>query len=169
MSLSIPPRKEKATRDAILSKEQPLNVTYDIGVAEHDLEGRVITAEYPSFYFVTVYVPNSGRGLDRLVYRSRWDADFMAYIKSLEKLKPVVICGDLNVAHQPIDLARPKSNYNKTAGYTEQEIGGVDNLLNAGFVDTYRYLYPEKEPTAGGATCSMRGKTTWAGGSITSW
>jgi len=130
---------------AILSKEQPLNVTYDIGVAEHDLEGRVITAEYPSYYFVTAYVPNSGRGLDRLVYRSRWDADFMAYLKSLEKLKPVVICGDLNVAHQSIDLARPKSNYNKTAGYTEQEIKGLDNLLNAGFVDTYRYLYPEKE------------------------
>lgn len=130
---------------AILTKEKPLNVTYDIGIAEHDLEGRVITAEYPGYYLVTSYIPNSGRGLDRLEYRSRWDRDFLNYLKSLEKLKPVVLCGDLNVAHQPIDLARPKNNYNKTAGYTQQEIDGFQQLLDAGFVDSFRHFYPDKE------------------------
>jgi len=130
---------------AILSKEAPINVTYDIGVPEHDMEGRVITAEFETFYLVTVYVPNSGRGLDRLSYRSSWDVDFKNHLLSLEKLKPVIVCGDLNVAHQPIDLARPKNNYNKTAGYTQQEIDGLENLLNEGFVDSYRHLYPEQE------------------------
>ena len=130
---------------AILSKKNPLNLTYDIGIPEHDLEGRVITAEYSSFYLVTAYVPNSGRGLDRLTYRSRWDADFLSYLLELEKLKPVVVCGDLNVAHQHIDLARPKNNYNKTAGYTQQEIDGFKNFLNSGFVDSFRYKYPDLE------------------------
>ncbi|MEQ9423042.1 MAG: exodeoxyribonuclease III [Cyclobacteriaceae bacterium] len=130
---------------AIISKKKPLNVTYDIGIEEHDQEGRVITAEFEAFYLVTVYVPNSGRGLDRLAYRQKWDKDFLEYLLGLEQMKPVIICGDLNVAHQPIDLARPKNNYNKTAGYTQQEIDGLDNLVNAGFVDSFRYLYPEKE------------------------
>lgn len=130
---------------AILSKEKPINVTYDIGVDEHDLEGRVITAEYKNYYLVTAYIPNSGRGLDRLPYRSRWDMDFLNYLKTLEELKPVILCGDLNVAHQPIDLARPKNNYNKTAGYTQQEIDGFQKLLDSGFIDSFRHLYPEKE------------------------
>lgn len=130
---------------AILSKVKPLNVTCDIGIPEHDMEGRVITAEYSSYYLVTTYVPNSGRGLDRLPYRSKWDEDFKNYLKELEKLKPVIICGDLNVVHQEIDIARPKNNYNKSAGYTQQEIDGFENLLNSGFVDSFRYKYPDLE------------------------
>lgn len=130
---------------AILSKVKPLNVTYDLGIEEHDQEGRVITAEFESYYLVTVYVPNSGRGLDRLSYRQKWDVDFLTYIKELEKLKPVIICGDLNVAHQPIDLARPKNNYNKSAGYTQKEIDGLDNMIASGFVDSFRYKYPDLE------------------------
>ncbi len=130
---------------AILSKQKPLNVIYDIGLPEHDMEGRVITAEYPSHYLVTTYVPNSGRGLDRLPYRSKWDQDFTNYLKELEKLKPVIMCGDLNVVHQEIDIARPKNNYNKSAGYTQQEIDGFENLLSTGFVDSFRYKYPDLE------------------------
>ena len=130
---------------AILTKAKPLNVTYDIGIDVHDQEGRVITAEYPDYFLVTAYVPNSGRGLDRLSYRSQWDNDFTSYLVDLEKLKPVILCGDLNVAHQPIDLARPKNNYNKTAGYTQQEIDGLDNLLSQGFIDSFRYKYPDLE------------------------
>jgi exodeoxyribonuclease-3 len=108
------------------------------------MEGRVLTAEYEKFYLVNVYVPNSGSELARLDYRSTWDADFMTYLKNLEQVKPVILCGDLNVAHQPIDLANPKSNYNKTAGYTQVEIDGLTNLLNNGFVDTFRMLHPEE-------------------------
>lgn len=128
---------------AIISAEKPIAITPDMGLDEHDQEGRVITAEYPDFYLVTVYTPNSGNGLRRLEYRQFWDRDFLKHVKSLEKTKPVVICGDLNVAHRDIDLARPKPNYNKTAGYTQQEIDGLDNLVNAGFVDTFRHLHPE--------------------------
>ncbi|MFA5417043.1 MAG: exodeoxyribonuclease III, partial [Bacteroidales bacterium] len=127
---------------AIITKLNPLKVERDMGVEAHDLEGRVLAAEYEQFYLVNVYVPNSGAELARLGYRSSWDVDFMAYLKNLEKTKPVVLCGDLNVAHQPIDLARPKSNYNKTAGYTQVEIDGISNLLNNGFTDTFRYLHP---------------------------
>jgi exodeoxyribonuclease-3 len=130
---------------AILSRVKPLNVTYDMGIEVHDQEGRIITAEFEQYYLVTVYVPNSGRGLDRLPYRQKWDADFLLYIKDLEELKPVIICGDMNVAHQPIDLARPKNNYNKSAGYTQQEIDGLDNLINSGFIDSFRFKYPELE------------------------
>ncbi|ETN95895.1 exodeoxyribonuclease III [Zhouia amylolytica] len=128
----------------ILSKTKPLNVTYDMGIEEHDREGRIICAEYPDFYVVNVYVPNSGRGLVRLDYRQKWDADFLSYLKNLNKTKPVIACGDFNVAHRAIDLKNDKSNYNKTAGYTQIEIDGMDNFLNEGFVDSFRELYPDE-------------------------
>ena len=129
---------------AILSKKEPLNITRDIGIAIHDTEGRVITAEFDKFYLTTVYVPNSGQGLVRLDYRQGWDKYFLAYLKDLEKTKPVIVCGDLNVAHTEIDIKNSKSNYNKTAGYTQVEIDGMDNYVNAGFVDTFRHLHPEE-------------------------
>jgi exodeoxyribonuclease-3 len=127
---------------AILSKIAPLNVIFDMGVEEHDQEGRVISAEFADFHLVTVYTPNSGSELKRLDYRQQWDADFLSHVLRLQKSKPVVICGDLNVAHKAIDLARPKANYNKSAGFTQQEIDGMDKLIAAGFVDTYRLLKP---------------------------
>ena len=129
---------------AILSKIKPLSVTNDMGISEHDMEGRVIAAEFESFFLVTIYVPNSKRDLSRLEYRSQWDADLLKYIKSLEKTKPVIVCGDFNVAHKEIDLARPKPNYNKSAGFTQIEIDGIDNFTNAGLTDTYRHFYPEE-------------------------
>jgi exodeoxyribonuclease-3 len=128
---------------AILSKIEPIDVTYDIGIEEFDQEGRVIVAEYATYFIVTVYTPNSGEGLSRLDYRQRWDNAFREYMVWLNRRKPVIMCGDFNVAHQPIDLARPKENYNKSAGYTQQEIDGFDKLLNAGFIDTFRHLYPD--------------------------
>lgn len=123
---------------AIISKTQPLNVVCDMGVEEHDNEGRIICAEYEDFYLITVYVPNSGSELLRLQYRTQWDKDFLGYLKKLEAKKPVVICGDLNVAHKSIDLARPKENYNKSAGHMQQEIDGMDAFVSAGLVDTFR-------------------------------
>lgn len=128
---------------AILSKEKPLNVIYDIGIEEHDQEGRVITAEYEHFFVICVYVPNSGSELKRLDYRTTWDEAFLEFIKDLEKKKPVIVCGDLNVAHREIDLARPKENYNKQAGFTQKEIDGMDNFVNNGLVDTFRHFYPD--------------------------
>lgn len=128
----------------LLSKIEPLQVTYDIGIEEHDQEGRVICAEYNDFYLVNVYVPNSGQGLKRLDYRKTWDHDFLEYLKNLQQKKPVILCGDLNVAHQAIDLKNDKSNYNKTAGYTQVEIDGMDDKINAGFVDVFRNKYPEE-------------------------
>lgn len=128
---------------AILSKEKPMSITYDMGVAEHDTEGRVICAEYDDFYLINVYVPNSGQKLERLDYRKKWDADFRSYLKNLEKTKPIILCGDLNVAHQAIDLKNDKANYNKTAGYTQIEIDGMDNLLAAGLVDSFRHFHPD--------------------------
>ena len=113
-------------------------------VAEHDNEGRVLCAEFDDFNMVNVYVPNSGSGLKRLDYRSEWDAAFAKYLKNLKKKKPVIVTGDFNVAHQPIDLARPKSNYNKTSGYTQVEIDGISNILKQGYVDAYRMKYPDK-------------------------
>jgi len=110
-----------------------------------DQEGRIVCTEFKSFYLLNVYKPNSGQKLDRLAYRKNWDADFLAYAKELEKVKPLVICGDFNVAHQPIDLKNPVSNYNKTAGYTQIEIDGMTNLLDCGFIDAFRYFYPEQE------------------------
>lgn len=129
---------------AMLTKTKPISITNDMGVDEHDMEGRVQCAEFEDFYLVNVYVPNSGQGLVRLEYREQWDTDFRNYLKNLEKTKPVILCGDLNVAHQPIDLKNDKSNYNKTAGYTQIEIDGMTRLLDSGFVDTFRHFYPEK-------------------------
>lgn len=128
----------------ILSKTEPISVSYDMGIEEHDQEGRVLCAEFDDFYLVNVYVPNSGQALVRLDYRQKWDEDFRNYLNNLQKIKPVILCGDLNVAHQAIDLKNDKSNYNKTAGYTQIEIDGMDNLLGKGFVDSYRYFYPDK-------------------------
>ncbi|MFL0810491.1 MAG: exodeoxyribonuclease III [Agarilytica sp.] len=130
---------------AIITREEPINVNIDIGIAEHDTEGRVITAEFNDYFLVTVYTPNSGSELKRLGYRQQWDAAFLQFIKGLEEEKPVIVCGDLNVAHKEIDLARPKPNYNKSAGYMQEEIDGFDNLMEAGFVDTFRFAYPDKE------------------------
>lgn len=129
---------------AILSRQKPLSVAYDMGIPLHDQEGRVITAEFDNFFVVNVYVPNSGNELVRLSYRSHWDADFKNYLKNLEKAKPVVVCGDFNVAHQPIDIARPKANYNKSAGYTQQEIDGFSGIIENGFVDTFRHFHPNE-------------------------
>lgn len=129
---------------AIFSKIKPQKHILDIGVAEHDQEGRVISLEFEQFYLINAYVPNGGAGLKRLDYREQWDKELAQYIKKLDSRKPVVFTGDLNVAHEPIDLARPKQNYNKTAGYTQIEIDGFKNLLNTGLTDTYRHFYPEK-------------------------
>jgi exodeoxyribonuclease III len=128
---------------AVLAKEAPISVVKGIGTAEHDNEGRVITCEWPDFYLVNAYTPNSGQELVRLDYREKWDADFLHWMKSLEKKKPVIYCGDLNVAHQAMDLANPKSNYNKSAGYTQREIDGLTRFLESGFVDTYRTMHPD--------------------------
>ena len=125
-----------------LSKTKPIKTINDLVISEHDNEGRVICTEYPFFYLVNVYVPNSGQQLVRLNYRKQWDIDFLKYLKHLEKTKPVIACGDFNVAHHPMDLKNDKSNYNKTAGYTQTEIDGMTNFINAGFVDVFRYLHP---------------------------
>lgn len=129
---------------AIYTKHQPLSVAYGIGVEEHDHEGRVITLEMEQFYLVTVYVPNSQDGLKRLDYRMTWEDDFLAYLKELEEKKPVVVCGDLNVAHQEIDLKNPKSN-RKNAGFTDEERAKFSHWLEAGFTDTFRYFYPDQK------------------------
>ena len=129
---------------AIFSKEEALQVTYGIGIEEHDHEGRVITLEYPDFYFVTVYTPNSQNELARLDYRMKWEDDFLAYLKKLEETKPVIFCGDLNVAHKEIDLKNPKTN-RKNAGFTDEERGKFTALTEAGFIDTFRYFYPDLE------------------------
>ncbi|MCO5267572.1 MAG: exodeoxyribonuclease III [Brumimicrobium sp.] len=128
---------------AILSKEKPINVIYDIGVEEHDQEGRVISAEFTNYYVVVVYVPNSGDELKRLEYRGTWDQAFLAHLKKLEAHKPVIVCGDFNVAHKAVDLARPKDNYNKHAGFTQKEIDGMDAFIQNGLVDTFRHFYPD--------------------------
>lgn len=128
----------------IMTRIEPMSVSCDMGVEEHDQEGRVMTAEFADFYLVTVYTPNSGEGLKRLDYRQTWDEQFRNYVTNLQTKKPVIICGDLNVAHQPIDIARAKENFNKSAGYTEQEIAGFNKLLERGFVDTFRRFYPEQ-------------------------
>ena len=128
---------------AVFTREEPQQVTYGIGIDEHDHEGRVITLEFPEYYFSTVYVPNSQQDLKRLSYRMRWEDDFLRYLKNLETHKPVVFCGDLNVAHQEIDLKNPKTNHHN-AGFTDQEREKFSRLLNAGFVDTFRYFYPEQ-------------------------
>lgn len=129
---------------AIFSKEKALSVAYGMGIEEHDQEGRVITLEFEEFYFVTVYTPNSQSELARLAYRMQWEQDFLAYLKRLEEKKPVIFCGDLNVAHQEIDLKNPKTN-RKNAGFTDEEREKFSELLGAGFIDTFRYFYPDQE------------------------
>ena len=127
---------------AIFTKVKPLSVTYGIGIEEHDQEGRVITAEFEKFYLVTVYTPNAKRDLSRLAYRQVWEDDFLAYIKKLEETKPVIFCGDLNVAHKEIDLANPKTNVNN-AGFTKEERAKFDQVVASGLVDAFRYLHPD--------------------------
>lgn len=129
---------------AIFSKVKPLSVTYGLGIEQHDHEGRVITLELESYYLITVYTPNSQEELRRLDYRMKWDDDFRAYLKKLEEKKPVVVCGDLNVAHKEIDLKNPKTN-RKNAGFTDEERAKFTTLLESGFTDTFRYFYPEQE------------------------
>lgn len=129
---------------AIFTKEEPLSITYGIGIEEHDHEGRVITLEFADYYFITVYTPNSKDGLARLDYRMVWEADFLAYLQKLEEKKPVIFCGDLNVAHKEIDLKNPKSNH-KNPGFTDEERGRFTALMEAGFIDTFRYFYPDLE------------------------
>jgi exodeoxyribonuclease-3 len=128
---------------AILTKTVPLSITFDMEIEEHDQEGRVTCAEFADFFLISVYVPNSGSELLRLGYRQKWDADFLNYLKELETKKPVVVCGDFNVAHKEIDLARPKANYNKSAGFMQEEINGMDAYQEAGLVDTFRKINPK--------------------------
>lgn len=127
---------------AVFTRIEPLKVTYGIGIDHHDHEGRVITLEFEDFYFVTVYTPNSKSELERLDYRMVWEDDFRAYLKALDDIKPVVVCGDLNVAHKEIDLKNPSTN-RKSAGFTDQERGKLSELLSAGFIDTFRFFYPD--------------------------
>lgn len=133
---------------AVFSRIEPLNVTYGLGIEEHDHEGRVITMEFPEYYLVTVYTPNSKRELERLEYRMVWEDDFRKYLKKLDEKKPVIVCGDLNVAHNEIDLKNPKTNH-RNAGFTDEERDKFQELLDAGFTDTFRYIYPN---TAGAYT-----------------
>ena len=127
---------------AIFTRKKPLSVRYGIGVEEHDHEGRVITLEFDDFYFLTVYTPNAQRELTRLDYRMKWEDDFLAYLKGLEK--PIIFCGDLNVAHKEIDLKNPKTNMNN-AGFTQEERGKMSQLLESGFIDTFRFFHPDQE------------------------
>ncbi len=129
---------------AVFSKEEPICVSYGLGIEEHDREGRVITLEYEKFYLVTVYTPNSQEGLKRLDYRMKWEDDFLRYLKGLEEKKPVIFCGDLNVSHREIDLKNPRTN-RKNAGFTDEEREKFTALTNAGFIDTFRYFYPDQE------------------------
>lgn len=129
---------------AVFARSEPLSVRFGIGIEEHDQEGRVICLEYPAYYFVTCYTPNSQDGLKRLDYRMRWEDDFLAYLQSLDEKKPLILCGDLNVAHKEIDLKNPKSN-RKNAGFTDEERGKMTQLLGAGYTDTFRYFYPDLE------------------------
>ena len=128
---------------AIFSKKEPISVTYGLGIEEHDHEGRVITLEFESFYLITVYTPNSKSELERLDYRMKWEDDFLSYIKKLEENKPVIFCGDLNVAHNEIDIRNPSTNH-FSAGFTDEERNKFTHLLNSGLIDSFRYKYPEK-------------------------
>ena len=127
----------------ILSRKEPILIAPDIGIDEHDKEGRVIVAEFEQFYLLNVYVPNSGEALARLDYRKTWDAEFLDYCRLLQSKKPLIACGDFNVAHQPIDIARPKANYNKSAGYTQVEIDGFSRFVDAGLIDSFRHQHPD--------------------------
>lgn len=128
---------------AIFTKEKPISVNYGIGIEEHDREGRVITLEFPDWYLVNCYTPNSQNELQRLPYRMTWEDAFRGFLKTLEKTKPVILCGDLNVAHKEIDLKNPKTNRHN-AGFTDEERGKISELLNSGFTDTFRFFYPDK-------------------------
>ena len=128
---------------AVFTREEPISVSYNLGYPEHDMEGRVITCEYPGFYLVCVYTPNSQNELKRLDYRMTWEDAFRAYLMELDKAKPVVACGDMNVAHEEIDLKNPSTNH-MNAGFTDQERGKMSELLASGFTDSFRYLYPDK-------------------------
>ena len=127
---------------AVFTRVKPISVTYGMGIEEHDHEGRLITLEFEDFYQVTCYTPNSQDGLQRLSYRMKWEEDFLAYLKALDEKKPVILCGDLNVAHEEIDLKNPKSNH-KNAGFTDEERGKMTQLLQSGFTDTWRYFEPD--------------------------
>lgn len=129
---------------AVFAKKEPLKVTYGLGIPEHDREGRLICLEYEDFYFITVYVPNSQDELRRLSYRMKWEEDFLSYIKKLDEKKPVIYCGDLNVAHEEIDLKNPRTNH-KNAGFTDEEREKLSQVLESGFTDTFRYFYPDME------------------------
>ena len=137
-------QKKGYSGTAIFTKKKPISVSYGIDIEEHDNEGRVITLEFEDFYFITVYTPNSQSELKRLNYRMKWEDDFKKYLKELDKKKPVIVCGDLNVAHKEIDLKNPKTN-RKNAGFTDEERNKFTELLNAGFIDTFRYFYPTEE------------------------
>lgn len=137
-------KKKGYSGTAVFTKREPLRVCYGIGIEEHDQEGRVITLEYESFYVITVYTPNSQNELARLPYRMEWEDAFLAYLKHLEESKPVIFCGDLNVAHREIDLKNPKTNRGN-AGFTDDERAKFSHLLESGFVDTYRFFYPDQE------------------------
>ena len=137
-------KKKGYSGTAIFTKKEPLNVIYGMGIEEHDQEGRLITLEFEDFYMVTVYTPKSQSELKRLNYRMKWEDDFKKYLKELDKKKPVIVCGDLNVAHKEIDLKNPKTN-RKNAGFTDEERNKFTELLNAGFIDTFRYFYPTEE------------------------
>ena len=129
---------------AIFTKQKPINITYGIGIEEHDKEGRVITLEFEKFFMVNIYTPNSKRELERLTYRQIWEDEIRKYLLNLNKIKPVIMCGDLNVAHNEIDLKNPKTNHHN-AGFTDEERNKMTELLDAGFTDSFRYLYPNKE------------------------
>ena len=137
-------KKKGYSGTAIFTKKEPISVTYGINIEEHDQEGRVITLEFEDFYMITVYTPNSQNELKRLDYRMKWEDDFRSYLKKLDEIKPVIVCGDLNVAHKEIDLKNPKTN-RKNAGFTDEERNKFTQLLDEGFIDTFRYFYPDKE------------------------
>ena len=136
-------KKKGYSGTAVFSRIEPINATYGIGIEEHDEEGRVITLEFDDFFLVNVYTPNAKRELERLDYRMKWEDDFRSYVKQLDLKKPVIICGDLNVAHKEIDLKNPSTNH-RNAGFTDEERGKFTELLNSGFIDTFRYFYPDK-------------------------
>lgn len=129
---------------ALLTKNKPLKIIDSAYKVDEDQEGRLICAEFPNFYLINIYAPNAGQTLERLDYKKNWNSRFLAYLKKLDRLKPLIACGDFNVAHRPIDLKNDKSNYNKTAGYTQIEIDGMDALINANFVDSFRYFHPNE-------------------------
>lgn len=148
---------------AIFTKHEPLNVTYGLGIDEHDHEGRVITLEMPDFYLITVYTPNSQDELRRLEYRMRWEDDFRDYLLKLDAVKPVIVCGDMNVAHEEIDLKNPKTNH-RNAGFTDEERQKFTTLLSSGFTDTFRYLYPDLEGAYSWWSYRFRAREKNAGG-----